>query len=364
MSVLYLLRYFPTLTETFVSHELRGLLAAGEELRVARLGTRSDGALAPPVAGLRVLEVPRRPLAGLLGRASPGEAWLARHQRPKDVRRLTWLRGQLAGVERIHVHFAGEAAEWAHALHLDTGLPYTVMVHAVDLFKPRPSLLEVLGEAEVVLTVAEHHRRRLAELGVASRLLRCGPELASWAALPAPEAGPLRALFVGRDVPKKGLDLLLAAWEQLQGEGGLPEGSRLDLVGPDRGELPPGIHAHGLRPPNVVQSFMGGADLVLLPCRRAPDGDLDGVPVVLMEALAAGRPVVSTAVSGVPELVDEAVGWLVPPDDVAALAAAIRAALDPAERSRRGARGPQRLRERGFTLGQQVSGLRTAWGRP
>ena len=61
------------------------------------------------------------------------------------------------------------------------------------------------------------------------------------------------------------------------------------------------------------------------------------------------RSVITTAVSGIPEVVDEAVGWLVPPDDPAALAAAMRQALgDPAEARRRGARGPTRLRERGF----------------
>lgn len=363
MTVLYLLRYYPTLTETFVSNELRALAAAGEAVAVARLGARADGVMAPPLEEVPVLDVPRHSLAGILGPASPGERWLSRHQRPKDVRRLAWLRGRLAGVTRLHVHFAGEAAEWAHALHLDTGLPYTVTVHAVDLFKPRPSLYEVLAAAEVVLTVAEHHQARLAELGLASRLLRCGPDLPTWAALPEPPAGPLRALFVGRDVPKKGLDLLLAAWSELAREGALPEGAHLDLVGPERTELPPGVTAHGLRPPHVVAAFMGAAHLALLPSRRAEDGDLDGVPVVLMEALAAGRPVIGAAVSGVPELVDEAVGWLVPPDDVEALAEALREALDPEERARRGAAGPSRLQARGFTLEQQVAGLRAAWGR-
>ena len=59
---------------------------------------------------------------------------------------------------------------------------------------------------------------------------------------------------------------------------------------------------------------MAACNLFILPCRKASDGDMDGVPVALMEALASGRPVITTSVSGIPELVDEKVGWMVPPN--------------------------------------------------
>jgi glycosyltransferase involved in cell wall biosynthesis len=76
---------------------------------------------------------------------------------------------------------------------------------------------------------------------------------------------------------------------------------------------------------------------------------MDGLPVVILEALAAAVPVVTTPVAGIPEVVDDAVGWLVPVDDAPALEAAVREALgDPEGRRRRGERGPGRLRERGF----------------
>jgi glycosyltransferase involved in cell wall biosynthesis len=104
--------------------------------------------------------------------------------------------------------------------------------------------------------------------------------------------------------------------------------------------------------------------VLVLPCQRAPDGDLDGVPVALMEALAAGRPVITTPVSGIPELVDEEVGWLVPPGSAPALAEALCAAADPAERLRRGAAGPARLHERSFTISAQVSSVLASWGEP
>jgi glycosyltransferase involved in cell wall biosynthesis len=258
-------------------------------------------------------------------------------------------------VDRIHVHFAGEAAELAHALWLDLGVPYTVMVHAVDLFKPRPSLESVLGAAETVLTVCDHHRAVLDTRGIRARVLRCGPRLTDWAGLPPPPGGPLRALFVGRNVPKKGLDTLLSAWPP-----GDP-GARLLVVSGDVSSVPPGVRVQSPGPPAAVRAAMAWANLVVLPCRVAPDGDRDGVPLVLMEAIAAGRPVLSTPVAGIPELVEPPVGWLCAPDRPRAL----RDLLDGAVQSARETRspGPAWLQARGFTLAAQVDGLCRTWSR-
>ena len=89
---------------------------------------------------------------------------------------------------------------------------------------------------------------------------------------------------------------------------------------------------------------------------------MDGVPVSLMEGLAAGRAVMSTRVSGVPELVDPEVGWLLPPEDTLALRQALREAHDrPEERLRRGTAGPARLAQRGFTVQEQARTLLRGW---
>jgi glycosyltransferase involved in cell wall biosynthesis len=118
-------------------------------------------------------------------------------------------------------------------------------------------------------------------------------------------------------------------------------------------------------PPSRIAQVLGEADLFALPCRVAEDGDRDGIPLAIMEAMAAGLPVLTTGVSGIPELVDAAVGWVVPPDDHLALVAALRdAAAQPEERRRRGARGRRRLVERGFTVRAQVDGLLRAWSVP
>lgn len=365
MKVLYLLRYYPALSETFVANELGALAAHGVSATVASLGVRADAALAPP-SPVPVLEVPRRPLSPLLRRTSPGEAALRAWQRPKDARRYAWLRDHLPEVDHVHVHFAGEAAEWAYALSADHGLPYTVTVHAADLHRPRPSLAAVLGGARRVLAVSEHGATLLRALtDTPVDLVRCGPDLTRWNPEPLP-AGPLAALFLGRNVPKKGLPTLVQAWG-----AGLPDGATLSLItDPAPAPLPPGVRALGLLRPDEVQRQIRAHNLVVLPCQRAPDGDLDGVPLALMEALALGRPVLSTTVGGVPELLaqDPArpehsdVGWLVPPEDPAALRAALIAATAPDARAIRGAGGPARLASRGFSLEAQVAGVLRAWG--
>jgi len=355
--VLYLLRYYPTLTETFVYREISALRALGVDVAIAALGRRRDGRMQTELPAVPARAIPRRTGLWRRGPTTAGERWLVAQRSAKDAARLAWLRRHAADFDRVHVHFAGGAAEYARALQLDTGVPYSVTVHAVDLFKPRGSLPDVLAHADRVVTIADHHRALLAEQGVDATVVRCGPDLETWAALPPPPPGPLRGLAVGRAVPKKGLDLLVEAWRRLD----RPDAS-LAVVSdlPDPGV--PGLTCLGLRPPPEVRAAMATANCVVLPCRRAADGDMDGIPVVLMEGLAAGRAVATTPVSGIPELVDEQVGWLAPPDDLDAWIALLRTLNDqPDERLVRGARGPQRLRDRAFSAEAQAASLLALW---
>ncbi len=335
MRVGYVLRWFPARSETFVAREIEAVRALGVEVEVASLGTRHDaeGALRvaapvfPAARGLARL----RDLPGL--RAHDRE--LLRWQRPKDALRLPWLR-RLARErrwDRIHVHFAGEALEVALAAR--TGLPVSVTVHASDLFRPRPGLDQHLRRCQV-LTVCAHHRDWLQRHhGIASTVVRCGvPGDAPVAMGVGEDAGPLRVIAVARDVPKKNLDQLVRC---------LPGDARLHLVS-DAARLGGPRVRVGVLPPEAVPEALAAAQLFVLPCRVAPDGDRDGVPVALMEAMAAGLPVISTRVSGIPELVDDAVGWCVPPEDDAALRGALAAARDPELRRRRGDAGRARVR--------------------
>jgi colanic acid/amylovoran biosynthesis glycosyltransferase len=94
----------------------------------------------------------------------------------------------------------------------------------------------------------------------------------------------------------------------------------------------------------------------------AEDGDQDGIPVALLEAMSVGLPVITTAVAGIPEVVDDQVGWLIPADQPEALDEALRAARDPVERQRRGHAARERLKVQRRTVERQVDDLLAAWG--
>ncbi|MCK6523527.1 glycosyltransferase family 4 protein [Myxococcota bacterium] len=356
MALVYVLRYFPTLTETFVYREAAEVAARGLPLGLVALGARADGAAltdAPPWT-------PLRPTPGGLLHAVEGAAGrealraLQGRQGLKRALRAAALVGGLGPEDALHAHFAGEGAEWAQALAAASGLPYGVTVHAVDLFRPRPSLEAVLRGAAVVLTVSRYNAEALERrYGVRAQVVRCGVNPERWAAARPEGDGP--AVSVGRFVPKKGLDLLIRAVPQVPGlRARLATDAPADLASP-------AVELLGLRPTPEIVALYQSASMFVLPCRVAPDGDRDGVPVAMMEAMAAGLPVVTTSLPGLEELVDERTAWIVPPDDEAALVEALRDAWGhPEERRRRGEAGRARVLE-GFTVAGQAEGLLRAW---
>jgi len=272
---------------------------------------------------------------------------------------MLWLARQAErrGFDRVHAHFAGEAAEWARALARILEVPFGVTVHAVDLFRPRESLPQIAAEARPLVTIAEHHQRVIeVRYGVRASVVRCGVEPGRYRNAPVPPDGSLRVICVARYAAKKGVDALVQAVEEL------PVDATLRLVS----DAPPHLHTSrttaGALPPSAIPDALARADVFALPCRVAADGDRDGIPVALMEAMAAGLPVITTAVSGIAELVDARVGWVVEPDDPRGLRAALlEAAASPEERIRRGQAGRARIAERGFTVDAQVEGLLAAW---
>lgn len=332
--ILYVLRYWPTLTETFTHDEIEGV-ARSLPVEVAAMDPRGD----PHPRSLAV-PVHRRPHRWSWLRWLPALA-VELLRGGWDSPRVLWLAVLARRARRLHVPFAGEAAEWARRAARRAGVPFGVTVHAVDLFKPVPEFTRILAEADVVVTVSEHNRERLRALGVDAELVRCGVQVEGG-------GGGDTLLFVGRNVPKKGFDTFLAAARRVEGD----VAAITDAPPDDR------VRVLGLLPHARVLDEIRTARALVLPCRRAADGDMDGIPVVILEALAAGVPVVTTPVSGIPEVVDDTVGWLVPPDDPEALARAMREALDdPEEALRRGSRGPARLRERGFEAEASVRAM-------
>ena len=377
LRVVYLVRRYPVMSQTFVSNEVAELRRQGVRVTVVSLW-RSDDYGADDDDGL-VLGSVRIP------RASQWQALLAlvvRHPRravrfarlrwdlgdePIAWSRLPWLAARLEGerVATFHAHFAWEGATVAWALGLLTGRPWSVTVHANDLFSEPSHLEKKLAAADALVTVCDYNIEWLRSEATYSKEIHkvvCGVELPP--AKHKPRAAGPDVLAVGRLVEKKGFDVLIAAVADLRsrglevsceivGEG--PERSRLEQMASALGAS---VRLAGEQPNDAVLDRMWQARVICVPSRIATDGDRDSMPVVAKEAMARSVPVVGTIVGGIPEMVDESCGILVPPDDASALADALAEILaDEEGRLRLGANARQRVADR-FTLSGEVRKLR------
>lgn len=242
-----------------------------------------------------------------------------------------------SGVTHLHAHFGTNPAAVAMLARLLGGPAYSFTVHGPEEFDQ--SLALSLGEkvrhAAFAVAISSFGRSQLFRWsGVGDwnkiHVVRCGLEASFLASQPSPVPDNARLVCVGRLCEQKGQLLLIDAAQQVANE--VP-GFELVLAGdgPMRGLLEQRVAGHGLQDRVRITGWLSNADVrreiqtsraLVLPSFA------EGLPVVLMEALALGRPVVTTAIAGIPELVRNGVnGWLISAGDVDALAAAMLAAL-------------------------------------
>lgn len=372
----YVLTMFPRFSETFVLTELLALEARGLEVRVLSLRSPDDGRFHAALGDLRapVTYLPhltRSPkgtavwqaLRGAHGRL-PG---LAAHL--DDVLALPAETGAAAlavateaveqGLTHLHAHFADTPATVARVAARLAGITCSLTAHAKDVFHDgldADALRANLAGVDTVVTVSDFHVDHLRGLAPTANVVRVynGLDLDRFARHTGRRATRTVAA-VGRLVPKKGFDVLLEATALLARAGdplrvqlvgaGAEEGRLRDLVATlgiaDRVDL------LGPLPQDRMLQVVADATLLAAPCRVAADGNRDGLPTVVLEALALGTPCVTTPVTGIPEaVVDGHSGALVPEDDPVALAAALKELLDdPGLRASYAAAGRARVEE-------------------
>ncbi len=355
----YVAYNYPVLTQTFTLREVRALRERGLDVRVyaCRAGDQADRdpvaaeerarttylaatAACGALARFLVARPPRffATLARCLGGRYADDAVRCRLRAVFHFLLGVDLAGRLrreGGIDRVHAQFvdAGSTVGYVAARLLD--VPFSFTNHTA--YNPY-QLPAKAHAADVIVSISEFDRQRVVQAcgqAVAEKVVvsRVGIRLEDWTDVKR-EPEPGRILVVGALRDKKGHDVLLRAAARLEGT------VRVRIAGGgDNRELRQlaaelGVRAEFLGPvaPDTVRDELTRAAVFALPCRVAGNGDLDGIPVVLMEAMAAGVPVVSTRLSGVPELIEHGrSGLLAEPGDVATLATALGELLrDPA----------------------------------
>ena len=402
--VAFVLKGYPRLSETFIAQEIRALEQRGLDIRLYAMRRPTDRAVHPvhreikaPLVYLPeyLHEEPRRVGCGLraarrlAGWRAALRAFAADLRRDPTRNRLrrfgqaTVLAAELPkDVGWLHAHFLHTPASVVRYAALLRGLPWSASAHAKDVWTtPGWELREKLAGCRWLVTCTAANARHLASLAPLPQrveLLYHGLDLRRFPPPPpcrhsagnGSATGPVVLLSVGRAVEKKGYAGLLDAlallpadlnWRFVHiGDGPLLDGLRQRAV---RRGIAGRIEWRGALPQEAVLAAYRSADVFVLACRIADDGDRDGLPNVLMEAHSQGLACLSTEVSAIPELIiDGKTGLLVPADDARALAAALfRLIRDPDCRLRLGAAAMQRLHQ-GFAMEPGIDRLAQLFG--
>lgn len=387
----YVLKMYPRFSETFIVSEILAREAAGERIEIFALRPSTDARFHPELARVKapvtylarpqsssgVWEAFRTAAsAGLAADVSRAFGELAAAD-PDDAVQAIHLAAALQhrNIRHLHAHFASAATAVARLASLITGIPYSFTAHAADIFRDtvsRKDLRARLADAHHVVTISGYNlqylHRHFPHQADRLRLVRNGLELARFPYRdPRPVGGTVRIAAVGRLVEKKGFQHLLPALASLIGSGVSAE-VRIAGTGVMGQELQSalvrlGLSRHvrmlGPQTQDQIHELLDWADVFVAPCVVGSDGNADGIPTVLLEAMATGTPSISTAVTGIPEVIrDGSTGVLIEPGSPALLDRAIRRIVSPATDRTLLARNARDLIEREYDAGRQAAALR------
>jgi glycosyltransferase involved in cell wall biosynthesis len=367
VDLVVLVNGFPRLSETFVLQELLDLERRGLRLRLVALSDPGESVRQDELRRLQAT-VEYLPMAGLTSRRRKARA----HATLLESRRGGYLASRLAlrgapeytpglvvraallasrlvrlGSPPLYIQFAHKPATIGRFAARLAGVPYAMSCHAKDIWlTPQPELEAKVRGAELALTCTAVGWARLEYAAAGATpvvLVHHGVDVEVDTARHS-AAGPPRILTVGRLVAKKGHDTLIRAASMLR-DRGIDFTVRIAGEGVEWGRLQRMVHELGLAghveflgplsPLEVHAEYMA-ASVFALACRQLPNGDRDGLPNVLLEAMARELPAVSTRVEGVSEAIEHGrSGLLTEPDDPSAFAAALERVLSHPELARR-----------------------------
>ncbi|WP_371174399.1 glycosyltransferase [Buchananella felis] len=405
----YVLKVYPRFSETFIVTEILAREAHGDDLTIFALRPTTDARFHPEIARVQApvkwVERPLKPselwkqLTTTLVEGGLSEAFAALLPEVADLPGDEVAQGvalakmaREEGITHLHAHFASLAGRTAWIASRLSGIPYTVTTHAKDIYHQsvdRDWLRKVCGDAKRVIAISRFNQDYLTEVLAGTganislqynaleldrfpvREQAAGEAPASEAApaAPAAQGRALSVLAVGRLVPKKGFSDLVEAAHiarshgvdvqvTIAGDGELRTALQAQI---DQLDLGGAVKLIGPQTQAEIIAHLKRADLSVTPCVPADDGNIDGLPTVILEAMACGTPVIATAVSGLPEVViNDDTGILLAPGQPVALAQALVAVacgeIDTAPLARRA----RQLIERNFDSRRQAATL-SAW---
>jgi colanic acid/amylovoran biosynthesis glycosyltransferase len=387
MRVAFLTALFPVLSDTPFLNQIVGLLERGHQVDVYADGPQQGGPFHPDVERLGLQSLTRYPLrwpagrlarwraaAGVvLGHRGAERRALLRALDPSLFWRRAWTLDQLRRTARFlptrpyDICYCAFGMDAPHALRLRRlgvlGGELVVAFRGADATKyvarrgPRV-YAPTFRQARLLLPVCEFLGRKLIELGAPPERVvvhRTGIDLRRWPYRPREPTrdGHLRLVTVGRLVEKKGIEQVLRAVRvlvdrgvdveyRILGDG--PSRERLTALAGDLG-VQDRVTFHGRHGQVKVREGLEGSDVLVAASVTAADGDEEGIPNVLKEAMASGMPVVGTRHAGIPELIEDGVsGFLVPERNQGALADALqRLALQPGQWAAMGRAGRAKI---------------------
>lgn len=353
----YIVKMFPRLSETFILNEILELERRGAEIVIFSVKKPNEGQFHPQLSNVKARVLYLEGLDIKKWISWLGEVWpfLAPHRQrfwpllekalvKKDnnlmglVLMSAWVaaKAEESALSHLHAHFASLPSTVAHFSHKITQIPFSFTAHAKDIYvydMDEHFLKEKLFAAQFTVTVTDYNRRYLMENAPgldpdAIRVIHNGVDIEFFKPDEHQHREPDQILAVGRLVPKKGFGNLLDACRLLKnrkisfhcliaGDGQEAEQLRrkqheLDLTDE--------VEFVGAKRQDEIVELMHKSTILCLPCTIDADGNRDALPTVILEAMACGLPVVSTNLSGIPEMIDSGVdGLLVEPDDPVSL---------------------------------------------
>ena len=402
MKIGYVTTKFPVLTETFIYREIEGLRKKGLDVmtfsvkrpRGKEIPREAEGLLKEtfylwPPNPIKFLQAIFYLLITRPGRCLDLFVSTMKYY-PRMLRGMIhllegcYLAGvcQKRGIQHLHAHFATGPTSLALMTRELLGIPFSFTAHAMDIYRDRLFLEKKIKRAKFVVTVSEYNKRKLLSCcpGINPnkiKVIHCGIDTNRFKPSFRDERCPLEILSVGRLVEKKGFPYLIEACHRLKirginfrcwilGDG--PQREYLEDLIAERG-LQDCVSLEGAVQQEDLVGYYRRADIFVLPCVIDSQGDRDGIPVTLMEAMAMGLPVVSTPVSGIPELIQNRhSGLLVEPENAEQLAEAIKTLIQNRDmRKKFGERGRKKVM-RDFniekTLELLISNFRSSEGVP